>query len=256
MTPRMGLGRDFATLAWMLARLLACAGRPRKHAKAFHRRAAQRAMSVVGADSLPIVSVIAACTGIILALQAVQQLEKVGALSYAATMVAVILVRELGPLLTAVIVTGRSGAAFAAEIATMQISEEIDALEVMGIDPVRFLVWPKLLAMLVMVPCLTLVANAVGIAAGGVFSTAFLGIDGEAWLSHSLAYLGRQDIIASLTKSLGFAACITIVGCWQGFLARQGAEDVGRRTTKAVVLSIFVIVLLDLFFTGLNYLFR
>lgn len=256
MTQEMGLGRDFATLAWMLARLLSCAVRPRRHTKTFHRRTAQRAMAVVGANSLPIVSTIAACTGVILALQAAQQLEKVGALSYAAAMVSVILVRELGPLLTAVIVTGRSGAAFAAEIATMQISEEIDALEVMGVDPVRFIVWPKLLAMLVMVPCLTVVANAVGIAAGGIFSSIFLGIDGEAWLAHSLSYLGCRDIIASLTKSLGFAACITLVSCWQGFLARQGAEDVGRRTTSAVVQSIFVIVLLDFFFTGLNYLFR
>lgn len=250
------MSRELTILTWMLTRLLACAARPRKRKKPFHRRAALRTMAVVGADSLPIVSVIAACTGIILALQGVQQLEKVGAVSYAATMVAMILVRELGPLLTAVIVTGRSGAAFAAEIATMQITEEIDGLEVMGVDPVRFIVWPKFLAMLVMVPCLTVVANAVGILVGGIFSALFLGIDGETWLAQSLAYLSPSDVVAGLIKSLGFAACITIVGCWQGFLARQGAEDVGRRTTKAVVQSIFAIVLLDLFFTGLNFLYR
>lgn len=247
---------DFNVLSWLVVRLLGCLKPRKSDAKPFFRAQKVRTLSVVGADSAPIVGVISSCTGIILALQSALVLERFGALSYVPNMVGVSMVKELGPLLTAIIVTGRSGAAFAAEVATMQISEEIDALEVMGLDPVRFIVWPKMLAMIVMMPCLTLFADFAAITAGGLFSAAFLGIDMQTWVDNSISFLRIADLWSGLLKSLGFAVSITLIGCWQGFLARRGAEDVGRRTTTAVVQSIFTIVVLDLFFTGLNYTFR
>jgi phospholipid/cholesterol/gamma-HCH transport system permease protein len=247
-------GKELAVLGWMVVRLLACFIPRRGRSKPFYKAQYYRALAEVGANSVAIVSTIAACTGIILSLQSALQLERLGAMSWVPSMVSAILVKELGPLLTAIIVTGRSGAAFAAEVATMQISEELDALEVMGLEPVRFIVWPKFLAMVIMVPCLTIVADVVGITAGGIFSAAFLGISGDVWYEQTLAYLKPADLYSGLVKSLGFAVCITLIGCWQGFLARAGAEDVGRRTTRAVVQSIFIIVLLDLYFTGLLYI--
>lgn len=213
-------------------------------------------LSWVGADSFPIVSVIAACTGIILALQAAMQLEKVGALSYVANLVGFSIITELGPLLTSLILAGRAGAAFTAEIATMKISEEIDALEVMGIDPISYLVWPKFVAMLVMTPLLTLWADFVGIMAGGIFSATALGLSGKVYFEQTASFLGVRDLFSGLVKSAGFGMAITLISCWQGFLAREGAADVGQRTTRAVVQSIFLMILLDLFFTALNYMFR
>lgn len=243
-------------LAWMVSRLLGCLRFKSGKKKSFYRKRLLRDLASVGADSIPIVSVISACTGIILALQSAQQLEKVGAISYVANLVGVTIIRELGPLLTAIIVTGRSGAAFTAEIATMQISEEIDALEVMGIEPVRFLVVPKMIAMLIMVPCLTVWADFVGIFSGGAFSAIALGINKVTYFNNSVEFLKLHDVLAGLVKAGGFAVAITIIGCWQGFLARDGAADVGRKTTNSVVISIFMIILLDLFFTALNFLFR
>ncbi|MEL7640617.1 MAG: ABC transporter permease [Solidesulfovibrio sp.] len=254
-----GAGGDGGVFVWLVMRLFGCirAGLlPWRRAKAYQRSRLWSHLSWIGADSLPIISVIAACVGIILALQSATQLEKVGALSYVANLVGFSIATELGPLLTCLILAGRAGAAFTAEIATMRISEEIDALEVMGIDPVRFLVWPKFAAMCVMAPLLTLWCDGVGISAGGIFSTLALGLSGKAYFLQTAHFLTMRDILAGLVKSAGFGVTITLVSCWQGFLAREGAADVGRRTTKAVVQSIFLMILLDLFFTALNYIFR
>ncbi|OLN25159.1 putative transporter [Desulfovibrio sp. DV] len=246
-------------LIWLVTGLLRCgaaAVNPLRRAKTYLRSRTVSHLAWVGADSLGIVSIIAACVGIILALQAAIQLEKVGAMSYVANLVGFSLVTELGPLLTCLILSGRAGAAFTAEIATMQISEEIDALTVMGIEPVRFLVWPKFVAMAIMAPLLTLWADAVGITAGGVFASLALGLSGKVYFEQTAYFLGFRDLLSGLVKSAGFGVAITVISCWQGFLAREGAADVGRRTTRAVVQSIFVMILLDLFFTALNYIFR
>lgn len=247
------------TLVWLVMRLFGCirdAAAPWGRSKTYLRSRLWSHLAWIGADSLGIISVISACVGIILALQSATQLEKVGALSYVANLVGFSIATELGPLLTCLILAGRAGAAFTAEIATMRISEEIDALEVMGIDPVKFLVWPKFAAMCVMAPLLTLWGDCVGISAGGIFSTLALGLSGKGYFLQTAHFLTMRDILAGLVKSAGFGVTITIVACWQGFLAREGAADVGRRTTKAVVQSIFLMILLDLFFTALNYIFR
>jgi len=250
------LGGDLATLAWMINRLALCGATAWKKSKPFYRRQTWRHLVQVGSDSIPIVSVISACIGIILSLQSAQQLERVGAISYVAGLVGATIVYELGPLMTAIILAGRSGAAFTAEIGTMKITEEIDALQVIGIDPVRFLVWPKFFAMVVMAPCLTLWADFVGIFSGGIFSSLFLGLNPRDYFEQCTSLLETQDLLAGLVKSLGFGIAIALIGCWQGFLAEEGASDVGRRTTKSVVLGIFSIILLDLFFTALNFIFR
>jgi phospholipid/cholesterol/gamma-HCH transport system permease protein len=247
--------RELSTLAWLVNNMVACGLKSYKGTKKFYRWQNWRHYAMVGADSVPIVSTIAACTGMILSLQAAQQLEKVGALSYVANLVGVTITTELGPLLTAIILAGRSGAAFTAEIATMRISEEIDALEVIGVDPIRFLVWPKMLSMIIMVPALTVWADFVGIFAGGLFSSLVLDLNARDYFENTATFLKVGDLLSGLVKALGFGITITIVGCWQGFLASEGAADVGRRTTKSVVLSIFLIILLDLFFTALNYMF-
>lgn len=250
---------DYNVLIWMINELLVCgraALRPGRRSKPYLRARTWSHLSWVGTDSVAIISVISACVGIILALQAATQLEKVGALSYVANLVGFSILTELGPLLTCLILAGRAGAAFTAEIATMGISEEIDALNVMGISPVRFLVWPKLLAMAVMAPLLTLWGDAVGISAGGFFSSLALGLSGKVYFNQTVNFLTVRDLFSGLVKSAGFGMGITLVSCWQGFLAREGAADVGRRTTRAVVESIFLMILLDLFFTALNYIFR
>jgi phospholipid/cholesterol/gamma-HCH transport system permease protein len=252
-------GNDVGTLVWLINGLLAClraALRPGGRTKPHLRSRTWSHLSWIGADSLAIVSIISACVGIILALQSAMQLEKVGAVSYVANLVGFSIVTELGPLLTCLILSGRAGAAFTAEIATMQISEEIDALEVMGIAPVRFLVWPKFVAMSIMAPLLTLWGDFVGITAGGVFSSLALGLSGKVYFEQTANFLTFRDVLSGLVKSAGFGITITLVSCWQGFLAREGAADVGRRTTTAVVQSIFLMILLDLFFTALNYIFR
>ncbi len=247
---------EFAVLVWLINSLYRCTLGILRPVKPYYRWQIWRHMVVVGTGSIPIVTTIAACVGVILALQAAAQLERFGAVSYVANLVGVIVVTELGPLLTAVICTGRSGAAFTAEIATMKISEEIDALEVMGVDPVRFLVWPKLVAMVVMLPLLTIWADFVAIFCAGTISGLALGIRSVDYFNQTANFLSVQDFFSGVVKSLGYALTITVICCWQGFLAFTGAADVGMRTTKSVVQSIFIIILLNLYFTTLNYMYR
>ncbi|WP_027183798.1 ABC transporter permease [Desulfovibrio inopinatus] len=250
------LHREFETLTWLILSLSQCCFSIFQSSKVYLRKQTWSHLAWIGTDSLPIVSIIASCTGIILALQAAIQLERFGALSYVANLVGVTIIMELGPLLTAIILTGRAGAAFTAEIATMSISDEVDALNVMGIDVVRYLVWPKFIAMLIMTPLLTAWADFIGIFSGGAFSAIVLGLSPQAYFEQTATFLKLTDFFSGIVKSLGFSATITLVGCWQGFLAREGASDVGKRTTKAVVQAIFLIIVLDLFFTWLSYLIR
>lgn len=208
-----------------------------------------------GYNSVPIVAVISLFVGIILALQAAYQLKKVGALIYVANLVGVSITRELGPILTAIIVSGRSGSAFAAEIGSMKAAEEIDALTTMGINPVRFLVIPKLIALMFMLPALTIFADAIGIFGGFLLSTVVLEIHPYNYFQQTLNALLVKDIMTGLIKAWAFGIVITIVGAYQGFKVEGGAEEVGRRTTASVVVSIFLVIVFDLFFTSLFYYF-
>jgi phospholipid/cholesterol/gamma-HCH transport system permease protein len=216
------------------------------------QRAVSQAMDV-GVRALPILSLITFFIGLILALQAAYELRRFGAISYVATAVAISMSRELGPLITAIVVIGRSGSAFAAEIGTMKVTEEIDALETMAISPIRFLVTPKFLAMILMLPCLTIWANAMGILGGSLFGVAQADFTFARYIQASLDSLLLRDIMTGLVKSVMFGITITAVGCQEGLDTGAGAEQVGRSTTRAVVVSIFLVVLVDLVFTTLFF---
>jgi phospholipid/cholesterol/gamma-HCH transport system permease protein len=216
------------------------------------QRAISQAMDT-GVRAMPILSLITFFIGLILALQAAYELRKFGAISAVATAVAVTMSRELGPLITAIVVIGRSGSAFAAELGTMKVSEEIDALETMAISPIRFLVAPKFLAMMVMLPCLTIWANVMGILGGSLFGVAQADFTFVGYVRASVESLFLRDITTGLVKSVMFGITITAVGCLEGLSTGGGAEQVGRSTTRAVVMSIFLIVVVDLFFTALFF---
>ncbi|HKW33945.1 MAG TPA: ABC transporter permease [Candidatus Acidoferrum sp.] len=216
------------------------------------RQAISQAMQV-GVRALPILSLITFFIGLILALQSAYELRRLGALNYVANAVAISMTRELGPLITAIVVIGRSGSAFAAEIGTMKVSEEIDALETMAIHPVDFLVTPKFLAMIVMLPCLTIWANSMGILGGALFGVAQADFTWMRYIQASLDALFLRDILTGLVKSVMFGITITAVGCYEGLSTGAGAEQVGRATTRAVVVSIFLVILVDLVFTSVFF---
>ncbi len=206
-----------------------------------------------GVRSLPIVALICFLIGAISAMQASYQLARYGATIFIANLVGVGAMRELAPLMTAILITGRSGSAIAAEIGTMKVSEEIDALEVMGLNPTKFLVAPKFLAMLLAVPCATILAMFIMILGGFFIATVVLHIDPVVYLEQTAGALVMKDLITGLVKSVFFAITICWVGVYRGFQVEGGAEGVGKKTTSSVVTSIFMIIIVDLVFTILFY---
>jgi phospholipid/cholesterol/gamma-HCH transport system permease protein len=216
------------------------------------QRGFHQAMAV-GVEAVPIVTLISFFVGLIIALQSAYELGRLGAMQFVADAVAIAIVRELGPLITAIIVIGRSGSAFAAEIGTMKVTEEVDALETMAIRPVAFLVAPKILAMLVMVPCLTVWADFLGVMGGCLFGVGAAHFTFMSYLQATRNALVLRDIFTGLLKSALFALVITAVGCQEGFSTGAGAEEIGRSTTSAVVKSIVLVIAVDLVFTALFY---
>jgi len=210
---------------------------------------------LIGVNALPIVALISFLMGLIMAMQSDYQLRQFGASIFIADLVGVALTREIGPLMTAIIVAGRSGSSIAAEIGTMKVTEEVDALHAMGFHPVQFLVAPKLLALCIMVPCLTLFADVVGIFGGFVFAITGLQIGYAAYIEQTINALFLSDVVSGIVKSFVFAMIIGQVGSYMGFSVRGGAEGVGKNTTASVVVSIFLIVIADSFFTWLFYSF-
>jgi len=219
-------------------------------------QASIRQMAAIGVAALPMIAVMAASTGMILALQGAAELRRFGALRYVIDLVAVGFTRELGPLLTAIVVSGRSGSAFSAEIGTMVVTSEIDALRTMALDPIEFVLAPKYLAAIVMVPCLTIMCNVFGILAGAGFMYLSTKMALGIYVKYVLDSIYLRDVLGGLLKSLAFATIIVHVGCMEGFKVRGGPEAVGRSTTSAVVRSTFLVILADLFFTAFFYLAR
>ena len=219
-------------------------------------QAAIRQMAAIGVAALPMIAIMAASTGMILALQGAAELRRFGALRYVIDLVAVGFTRELGPLLTAIVVSGRSGSAFSAEIGTMMVTSEIDALRTMALDPVEFVLAPKYLAAIVMVPCLTIMCSLFGILAGAGFMYLSTKMTLGIYVKYVLDSILLRDVLGGLIKSLAFATIIVHVGCMEGFKVRGGPEAVGRSTTSAVVRSTFLVILADLFFTAFFYLAR
>lgn len=220
----------------------------------FRWRASLEQMERAGIQSLPLVMLISFLVGMILALQSAYQLRQLGAQSLVPALVAVSVVRELAPLLTSILVAGRVGSAITAELGTMRVSQEIDALTVMGIDPVAALVVPRLLALTLAVPCLTLFADAVGILGGGFVGQAVLGLPLATYMVDSLNALRMEDLLGGVLKATLFGGVIGLVGCHQGLSTRGGANEVGASTTQAVVRSIVLIIFADLVVTAWLYL--
>lgn len=206
-------------------------------------------MERAGADGLPIVVVIHFLIGVILGLQGAIQLHRFAADPFLANLVGLSVVRELGPLMTAILVAGRSGAAYAAELGTMTVGEEVDALRTLGQDPQRFLVFPRVLALLLVVPLLTAFADLVACLGGMFIAVVELGLPPVTYLRQLQAALNVSDVLTGLIKSGAFAGMIALVACQRGLSTRGGAQGVGAATTSAVVIVLFGLVALDAVFT-------
>ena len=225
---------SFRMLAWMLSAL------PR-------RAVLLPAMYQIGVLSLPVVLVTGLFIGMVLAVQTYDQFRLMHMESRLGAVINVSLVKELGPVLAATMLAGRVGSAIAAELGTMRVTEQIDALRALGANPIHYLVVPRFLACFLLIPLLTALADAVGIAGGWFFSTQVLGIDSFHYWLHAENYVTGFDVLSGLFKSVFFGATIAIVSCHRGFNCGAGAEGVGRAATEAFVLSFVIILILDFF---------
>jgi phospholipid/cholesterol/gamma-HCH transport system permease protein len=210
-------------------------------------------MNVIGVLSMPLVVLTALFTGIVLSLQSAYQLRLFAAVQYVADLVSLSICRELGPVLTAMVVAGRVGASIAAELGTMKVTEQIDAMECMGTDPIRYLVAPRLVAAVLMLFVLTIYADALGIFGGYVVAITKLGVSHDQFLKGITRAMVPKDVITGLIKSLWFGVIIAVVGCYFGFQARGGAEGVGRATTLSVMTALISIIAFDALFTVAFY---
>ena len=210
-------------------------------------------MQKAGVDSLPIVFLTSLFTGMVLALQSAYQMQRISAQIYIASLVALSMTRELGPVLTGLVVAGRVGAAMTAELGTMKVTEQIDALETLAANPIKYLVVPRFLALLIMLPLLTLYADCIGVFGGYIVGVFKLHLSPSIYMNMTINPLHLKDIFTGLFKSGVFAVIISIIACYEGFRTRGGAEGVGRSTTISVVTAFILIIAADCFFTALFY---
>lgn len=210
-------------------------------------------MALIGARGTPIVVFISFLVGVVLALNGAIQLRQFGAAIYIANLVAISMAREMAPLVTAVIVAGRSGSAIAAEIGTMVVSEEIDAMRTMALNPVRYLVVPRIVALVCVMPLLTVLSNAAGILGGYLIGVFALGLPGPGYITQTAQALFIEDVLSGLVKSVVFALIIGFVGVYRGFAVRGGSAGVGLATTSSVVTSIFLCIVATAVITAILY---
>lgn len=210
-------------------------------------------MYEIGVMSLPLVFLTALFTGMVLALQSAYQLRLFAAEQFASDLIALSVTRELGPVLTAMVVAGRVGASIAAEIGTMKVTEQIDALRALATNPLRYLVVPRVIAGFFMLFFLTIYADCIGMLGGYLVSVFKLGISSHQYIKRSIEVLMIKDVMTGLTKAFVFGAVISVVGCYFGFRTEGGAAGVGRSTTLAVVTALILIIALDCFFTAVFY---
>ena len=216
-----------------------------RHPRSFRRQDTLLCMQSTGVEALPIVGLISFLLGLIMAFMSSVQLRQFGANIYVASLVALSMTRELGPIMTAIIVAGRSSSAFAAEIGSMKISEEVDALFTMGFEPNLFLVVPRIVASFLVVPLLTLFSDVFAILGGLIVGVGMLDLTVNGYMTQTIKTLSLFDVFWGVAKSGIFALLISLTGCLRGFQVRGGASAVGRATTSAVVTSIFLIILAD-----------
>jgi phospholipid/cholesterol/gamma-HCH transport system permease protein len=232
----------------MLGRVFAWTPRP-----PYDWRELLRQMVKVGVSSTPVVLLTALFTGMVLALQTFTVLKRFAAESYVGTLVALSMVRELSPVLTSLIVAGRAGSAMGAELGSMRVTEQIDALEVMATDPIHYLVVPRVWAAVLTMPLLVVMADGVGIAGGYLVSVVLMGANPVSYLNTSFQYTQLNDLLSGLIKAAVFGLLLATIGCQQGFYTTGGAEGVGRSTTAAVVLASIAILAADFFLTKLLF---
>jgi len=243
---------ELGVAGWLLFRSVLFVGVGRARRQPVRPALVLAEMKQIGTAALPITTLLSATIGLMLALQGIHTLETFGAEAQIVIGVAFSVTREFAPLITGILVAGRSGSALAARIATMTIRQEVDALRVMGVDPVRYLVAPSLLAALVMVPALTLWSAIVSQLAAGLWVQAALGIELRVYVQETFAILGVGDLLHGLSKSVIFAVLIVLIAVVNGSSVEGGAEGVGRRTTRTVVHCITAILVTDMIFVWIT----
>jgi phospholipid/cholesterol/gamma-HCH transport system permease protein len=210
-------------------------------------------MEEVGIKSVPVVLITGAFTGMVLALQSYTGFKRFNAEAFVGTVVALSMTRELGPVLSGLMVSGRVGSAMAAELGTMQVTEQIDALYTLATNPIKYLIVPRFLASVIIMPILAVFADVVGILGGYLVSVNLLGSNPTIYVRRTFDYLDLDDIYIGLLKATVFGMIISIIGCYQGFHTQGGAEGVGKATTKAVVVSSLLILIANYFITALFF---
>ena len=249
------IGRIFLAFLSHVGRLSAFAGTALSHIvrPPFYPRLTLRAMVEIGYYSLPVVGLTAVFTGMVLALQSYSGFSRFAAESAVATVVVLSVTRELAPVLAGLMVAGRIGASMAAEIGTMRVTEQIDALTTLSTNPFKYLVAPRLLAGLLMVPCLVLVADIIGVFGGYIVGVYKLGFNPSTYLARTWEFLEPLDVISGLTKAAVFGFIISLMGCYHGYYSRGGAQGVGAATTNSVVSAAIMILIFNYVITALYF---
>lgn len=240
-TPAIGLGRVVLLFSSIMKGLV----RP-----PLDMRNIIRQMLEVGVNSVPVVLITAIATGMVLALHMYTGFNRFGAEGLVGTVVALSMTREFGPVLSALVVSGRAGAAMAAELGTMRVTEQIDALETLATNPVKYLVVPRFLAGLIMLPALTIITDIVGIMGGYFVTVVLLGTSSRAYMRATWDFLQMADIYNGLIKACFFGGAFALISCYKGFYTRGGAEGVGKATTGAVVYSFMTVLISDYFLSA------
>ena len=199
----------------------------------------------IGVSSVPVVAITGTFIGMVLAVQAHSQFAMMGLATRLGSVINISLVKELGPVLAATMLAGRVGSSMSAELGTMRVTEQIDALSALGTNPIQYLVVPRLLSCFLLIPLLTLMADFMGVIGGAAVSTQLLGVDSYAYWQHSREYVGSADLFAGVFKSFFFGAAIALISCHRGFNSKAGAEGVGRAATEAFVYSFVAILFID-----------
>ncbi|OYZ42930.1 MAG: ABC transporter permease [Novosphingobium sp. 16-62-11] len=242
------LGRGMLQVVGFLGQIILSAGTLIRHPGRFRMKALVHQMELVGVNSLAIIGLMSFLVGIVIAQQGAVQLRQFGAEIYIVNLVGRLTLRELGVLMTAIMVAGRSGSAFAAQLGTMKLTEEVDAMRTIGVSPMESLVLPRILATMIMMPLLGFYSAFVGIVGGAFLSSITLGIPFFTFLARIQEVVPLHDVWVGVTKAPVFGLIVALAGCYQGMQVKNNAEEVGSRTTAAVVMAIFTVIVLDAFF--------
>lgn len=239
---------EFGRILLLLISILAWMLRP-----PFRLRILFKQMEFVGVHSLSVVVITGAFTGMVLAIQTYYGFRMFGGESLVGATVALSMTRELGPVITALMVTGRAGSAMAAELGTMKVTEQIDALYTMSVNPIQYLIMPRVLAGIIMLPILTIISDFIGIVGGYFVGVRLLGINSGIFMARIIEFVDLDDIFNGLIKSACFGLILALIGCYKGFYTQGGAAGVGRATTQAVVFASVSILISDYFLTAVMF---